>query len=246
MSVLSFAEQEIANKQIKIEVRPAKVDGFQIVRKSNGFKIIGNNEPSCLWGVYHLQAGGGEGVYKSRFQIRGINICESLARHTPEQVESLINRMARWRMNTLVVHLAYGYKFHAEQIEKLCRERGIRVKYYVQTSLLFLPGTSPSLFARDVKGNPRTTNLDNSTRLCVSESAAITAFRDGARRFFSSDQVPPNAALVLMDADNVLFCQCPKCCHIKPVEQWTRLFNIAIEEAQKSDKNLLTQIEHMC
>ncbi|MFH1614994.1 MAG: hypothetical protein ABIG61_07910 [Planctomycetota bacterium] len=214
------------------------------MKESDDFKIIGSNERSCLGGNYCLQNGGNKEIYKPRFQIRGINPCESLARHTPEQIEHLIDRMANWRMNTLIIHLCYGYKFHADQIEHLCRELGIEIKYYVQTSLLFLSEASPSIFAHDMNGNPHTKHLDNSTRLCVSEPAAVETFRNGARRFFSSNRIPPNAALVLMDADGCLFCQCPKCRYINPVQQWSRLFNIAIEEAQKSGKNL--SIEYLC
>jgi len=40
---------------------------------------------------------------EARFAIRGINVCESLLRHTPRQIESLFDRMAGLGLNTLLM-----------------------------------------------------------------------------------------------------------------------------------------------
>ncbi|MFH1614265.1 MAG: hypothetical protein ABIG61_04165 [Planctomycetota bacterium] len=238
MAISSFIKQQTKDLPVEFELRPTQGDGFKIVQQGESFKVTGNNERSCLWGLYHIQAGGNEGTYTPRFQIRGTNPCETLARHSSEQIESFIDRMAHWWMNTIIIHICYGYKFHENKIERMCAERGIDIKYYVQTSLMFLSEAQSSVFACDKNGNPRTKQLENETRLCVSNPAALEAFRAGARRFFSSDNVRPGSAYILMDADGYLFCQCPKCRNIAPSEQWMRLLNIALEEADRSGKNL--------
>ena len=175
---------------------------------------------------------------RPRFAIRGINTVESLARHTPNQVARLIERMARWRLNTLVVHRAYGYRRHADLIGKLCRKHIIHLKFYIQTSLLFLPQADPQLFARNADGTRRTNELVGETRLCVSNRAALQAFRRGAREFFRSDDVPAHAGFILTDADGYLFCQCPKCAKLKPYDQWMIIFEIAVDQADQADKGL--------
>ena len=241
MGIMDLVNKEITDRQmnVDVEIKCACSDGFKIVQEDGRYRVIGNNERSCLWGIYHLQDGGGEGTFTPRFQIRGINPCETLARHSSEQIESLLNRMAHWRMNTIILHVSYGCKFHLDKIEQMCDERGIDIKYYIQTSLLFLTEDTPtSLFALDKNGCPRTKQLQNETRLCVSAPAALNAFRVGARRFFSSDKVRPGSAYMLMDADGYLFCQCPKCRNIDPSEQWMKLFNIALEEADRCKKKL--------
>ena len=175
---------------------------------------------------------------KPRFSIRGINVCESLARHTPEQVTHLIERMVKWNMNTLVLHRCYGYKFHRKLIETLCQQAGIEITYYVQTALAFTPRANSRLFALDVNLKPHTKQACNETRLCVSNPESREYFRGGARKYFISNDVLPESKHLLMDADGYLFCECEKCQKIKPVNQWTILLEIAVEEADKADKNL--------
>ena len=175
---------------------------------------------------------------KPRFPIRGINTVESLARHTPDQISQLIQHMARWRMNTVVVHRAYGYHRHADLIHQLCTQHQIDLKFYIQTSLLFLQNTDPSLFARNPDGSLRTTELVGETRLCVSNPAALKAYRRGAEQFFRSDDVPANSSFILTDADGYLFCQCDKCARMKPYDQWMVIFEIAVDQAAQADKGI--------
>ena len=178
-----------------------------------------------------------------RFAVRGINVCESLARHTPDQVATLIERMAKWKMNTLIVHSCYGYKLHRKLIEDMCGQTGIQIAYYVQTALAFNAGADPDIFALDTDLKPRTPKACNETRLCPSNETARNQFRSGAENFFKSDDVQPGSTLILMDADGYLFCQCPKCRNIKPVDQWAIFLEIALEQAEKANKAL--KIEHL-
>ena len=46
---------------------------------------------------------------KQPFAVRGFNLCESILRHTPEQLRKFIRRMKVLRMNTLIVHSDYGW-----------------------------------------------------------------------------------------------------------------------------------------
>ncbi len=173
-----------------------------------------------------------------RFPIRGANLCESLLRHTPDQLEAFLDRMVENRMNTLIVHVAYGFKAFGEPLEMACRERDIGIVYYLQTSLLFLKGISPDLFAKDRGGRVRTPLLGNETRLCVSDPRAQGAFRHGVRRYFETLKVSARKRLAFIDSDGYLFCQCPSCDSLGPVEQWMVLYRILLEEGQRSGKDL--------
>src|SRR5699024_9787812 len=114
-----------ADPTIQWQVVKKQRDGFSIEYKKGIKRVTGNNCRSCLWGVLHIKNGGEAGTYRPEFAVRGVNVCESLLRHTPEQIETLLDRMALWRMNRLIVHVAYGYQKYGELIEKLCQQRGI-------------------------------------------------------------------------------------------------------------------------
>ena len=108
-AIMQFAKREALSHELEFLIRPQQGDGFQIKKEGNKWQIIANNSRSCLWGVYQFKKNESEGVFRPDFDIRGINPCESLLRHTPQQLEKLICRMAHWRMNTLIVHIKYGY-----------------------------------------------------------------------------------------------------------------------------------------
>ena len=245
MNIRDLIKQQAQGLQIDYHINSEKTDGFTIVPDGPRWKIVANNPRSCLWAVYHLADGGAAGTFAPRFEIRGINTCETISRHSSDQLCTLIDRMAHWRMNTLVAHLAYGFDLHGDLIESLCRQRGIDIKYYVQTSLKFLnPDIDTKCFARDRNGRLHAPSLENTTRLCVCEPTALEAFRTGAREFFADDHIKPNTTFVLMDADGYGFCQCTRCRNIKPVEQWNTLFRIAMNEVARSEKNL--SIDYLC
>ena len=44
------------------------------------------------------------------FAVRGFNPCESLLRHTPEQLRRFIRRMKTLNFNTIIIHYDYGWK----------------------------------------------------------------------------------------------------------------------------------------
>ncbi|HEX7009649.1 MAG TPA: hypothetical protein VF184_06680 [Phycisphaeraceae bacterium] len=238
-ATLALAKRDAAQLDIRIELRPDDRDGFEIRRDTEGrWVIIGNNPRSCLWGVYHLQAGGGEGEYHPRFAIRGINVCETLGRHSPEMVTRLIGRMARWRMNTLVVHHAYGYRRHAALIQRLCAQRGIDLIHYLQAPMLFLSDRDAEFFAKTRDGRLRTPTLANETRLCASDPRAVDRFTVGLSHYLGGDHIQPGDRVVLIDADGYLFCECPACRCLPPHEQWAKLFEAAQDVVERLDKRL--------
>lgn len=174
----------------------------------------------------------------SRFSIRGANLCESLLRHSPAQVEAFLDRMVENRLNTLIIHVAYGYNTFREQLEHGCQSREIDIVYYLQTSLLFLKGIAPKYFAKDREGRIRTAELRNETRLCVSNHEARAAFRDAIQYYFSAFDDGLHKKLLFIDADGYLFCQCPGCEKLGAVEQWMVLYRIILEEGEQSGKDV--------
>ncbi len=176
--------------------------------------------------------------------IRGINVCESLARHTPEQVERLLERMRQWRMNTLVVHPEYGYRGFERLIRRRCRELGLTLVHYVYTSLAFLPGCPSLCFAKDEQGRPRTPQLACETRLCVHDAQGLRRFREGARRYYAQ-QVQDGDQVLLATADGALLCQCAACRKLNAVEQWQPLLEIAVDEARRGRRLTLHFISYV-
>ena len=45
-----------------------------------------------------------ENQAKDLFSVRGFNPCESLLRHTPEQLRRFIRRMKQLNFNTIIIH----------------------------------------------------------------------------------------------------------------------------------------------
>ena len=52
---------------------------------------------------------------KKLFAVRGFNPCESLLRHTPEQLRRFIRRMKDLDFNTIIIHYV-----EVAQFEPLC------------------------------------------------------------------------------------------------------------------------------
>lgn len=234
--VLSRA-RALAGKAIDVEAGADAADGYTLARQAGRWQVRAANPRSALWAVRRLLEAGpppAEGRHQPRFSVRGLNPCESLARHSDAQLTALLDRMERWRLNTLVIHTEYGYKARRALIDRLCEERGLDRLFYIQTSLAFLPGAPVELFARDQDGKPHTPALCNGTRLCVSRPDALAWFESHMREFLCGLTLRPGDRLLLMDADGLQFCQCHDCRSIHPVDQWMRLFAIAVRLADEA------------
>lgn len=179
------------------------------------------------------------------FDIRGINVCESLSRHTPKQVDQLLDRLVQWQMNTLVVHPHYGFNLHAERIKRFCAAHHISLIYYLYTVLDFTPRAPRGILAVDHNGNPYLDRVECETRLCSSQPEARRRFREGARRYFA-ENVSPGDEVLLATPDGFLFCQCPSCRLLDPVAQWQPFLEIAVEEIERSGKQLVTHYIAYC
>lgn len=173
------------------------------------------------------------------FDIRGIHVCESLSRHTPEQIQKLLRRLVQWRMNTLVVVPQYGFRKHEAHIRSFCRSHKISLVQYVYSFLAFAPDAKPDFFAVGKTGLPHFENMECQTRLCASHSGARKHFREGARRYLG-ENLETGDQIVLATADGLLLCECESCRSLDPVAQWQPFLEIAVEEIVRSGKQLVT------
>ena len=64
---------------------------------------------------------------KELFTIRGFNPCESLLRHTPEQLRTFIRRMKQLNFNSIIIHYDYGWKRYRELILEECAKAGVEI-----------------------------------------------------------------------------------------------------------------------
>lgn len=218
--ILQFARREAEDIQLDFRLDPGEDDGYTVTRDGSRYAVTGTNARSCLHGLYHIKQGRPLGSFKAAFPIRGINPCESLARHTPEQLRDLIDRMGRWRMNTLIVHVNYGWRFHKKLIIQECAKRGIEIVFYVYTSIVFLPSDAPSHWlAKDEYGRPYNDHPVCETRLCLAEPDALDAFGRGAREFFAN-QAAPATSVLMQTGDGYKHCRCTHCRDTLPSDQW--------------------------
>lgn len=173
------------------------------------------------------------------FAIRGINVCESLSRHTPEQIRRLLARVVEWKMNTLIVPPQYGFRKYEADIRSFCRERGIHLVQYLYSCLAFAPDAPRDCFAVDKSGRPHRGRMECETRLCASHPGARQCFREGARRYLG-EKVEAGDQLLLATPDGLLLCECEACRSLGPIAQWQPFLEIAVEEIARSGKKPVT------
>lgn len=232
-AILSFAREEAADLPVELSVTPRPGDGYVVARENGRIAIVGNNARSCLYGVYHVKQGGAPGTFMPAFAVRGINPCESLACHTDAELRELIDSVGKWRMNTLVVHTAYGWRRHRDLIRRECLKRGIDVVFYIYTTLEFMPRRMPSSWlARGRDGRPLTRGLECESRICTAEPEALDAFAEGAREFMRTWSADATG-LLATTGDGYGHCRCPRCRDVSPVEQWQPLLRRFVEAAEE-------------
>ncbi|OQA83817.1 MAG: hypothetical protein BWY31_02756 [Lentisphaerae bacterium ADurb.Bin242] len=146
------------------------------------------------------------------FDIRGFNLCETVLRHTPDQLRTFIRRMKHLGMNALIAHYDYGWKRYSPIILEECRKAdvGITLMVFGPRTFLKLAGASSDLFAKNENGIPFTPFPECETQPCASSPEAVEAFGAGAEKWL--DTLPPEIRRVHMRAgDGLLYCRCPKC-----------------------------------
>lgn len=164
------------------------------------------------------------------FAIRGFNLCESLLRHSPDQLRNFLRRMKTLQMNTVIVHYDYGWNRYKGIIMEECRKNGIK-----PVLMTFGPRTFFSYvdwknqwFAKAPDGSPWTPELVCETQPCTFEPEGLDAFRYGARQWLKS--LPEEIKHVHMrSGDGIKFCQCEKCRLLPDHEKWQPFIDIFVE-----------------
>ena len=173
------------------------------------------------------------------FPVRGFNLCESILRHTPEQLRTFIRRMKTLNMNTLIIHYDYGWKRYQQLILEECRKAGIQI-----TLMTFGPRTffsysdwKKDFFAKDPQGQPYTNQLECETQPCRFVPEALAAFEFGAGQWLKS--LPPEITRVHMRAgDGMMFCQCEKCRLLPEYERWQPFVECFVKAVQEKRPEL--------
>ena len=156
------------------------------------------------------------------FEIRGFNMCESLLRHTPEQLARFLDRMGELKFNSLIVQYDYGFRHYRQLIKEKCLQHNIDV-----TLMVFGPRTFFSLskcdsryFALDENGKPYCSEPECETWPCFSSNEAMEHFKRGAE-IFLKEYVPDWIKRVHMrSGDGTMTCCCSKCKDIMPSVGW--------------------------
>ena len=231
--VLRFASELAAGRPIRARIGNGKTDNYQFFVDEDGtIDISSGSERGVLYAVYDVLAGKTSGDETPAFSIRGLFPCDATQRHTPEMMRKLIDRMGRWRMNTLPVITHYGYCEHAKLIDRECAKRGIDVVHYTYCQLAFCDGIPPKYFAVDQQGNPRPPydRLENMDRLCASNAEGLELYRRGVRRYL--EQHRNRKKLLFATPDGADYCECPGCRTKGSVGQGIPFFEIFMEESQ--------------
>ena len=111
------------------------------------------------------------------FAIRGFNPCESLLRHTPEQLRRFIRRMKTLKMNTIIIHYDYGWKRYKDLILEECAASDINIILMTFGPRTFFRYSNwkKEWFAKDLTGRPYCSNLECETYPCRFEKEALDA-----------------------------------------------------------------------
>ena len=184
----------------------------------------------------------------SAFCIRGFNLCETLLRHSPEQLRRFIRRMKTLELNTLIVHYDYGWKRCAPVILEECEKAGIGLTLMVfgPRSFLKLAGAPASLFAKSETGEPFTHQAECETQPCAGNPESIAAFRRGAELYLAD--LPPQIRRVHMRAgDGSMYCRCPHCAQMKSdAERFMPFAAVFAEAVQKTRPDLEFETDIYC
>ena len=184
----------------------------------------------------------------SAFRIRGFNLCETLLRHSPEQLRRFIRRMKTLELNTLIVHYDYGWKRYAPIILEECEKAGIGITLMVfgPRSFLKLAGAPASLFAKSETGEPFTSQAECETQPCAGNPESIAAFRRGAELYLAD--LPPQIRRVHMRAgDGSMYCRCPHCAQMKSdAERFMPFAAVFAEAVQKTRPDLEFETDIYC
>ncbi|OGV51608.1 MAG: hypothetical protein A2017_08405 [Lentisphaerae bacterium GWF2_44_16] len=227
--VFSFA-QKLYEKEIEADIRNDASDWYEFSVAPDGkLDVKAGTERAVLYAVYDALDGKKSGNEKPEFSIRGLNPCESLKRHTKEQIIKLIDRMGRWRMNTIIIHSNYGFVNHKNTIVEECAKRGIEMTHYTYSNLSFMRGIENTHFAKDENGKPLYDNLECETRLCVNDKDALNKYAEGVKKYLGEHS--DYERMLFATADGRSLCLCPACRNKNAIEQWQPVFDVFFDTA---------------
>jgi len=227
--ILAFA-RELYGREIRAELGCEPGDGYNYEASPDGaLEVKAGSARGVLYAVYDALAGKRSGRAAPQFSIRGLNPCESLNRHTPKQIERLIDRMGRWRMNTLIIHSNYGFRTHRALIEREAAKRGIELVHYTYSNLCFMEGIGPEHFAKDERGQPMWEHAECETRLCASDPEGLEKYARNITGYIEAH--PDYDPLIFCTADGTSTCCCSRCRDLDAWAQWYPTFNPFFEAA---------------
>ncbi|MBQ6597463.1 MAG: hypothetical protein IJH79_07910 [Lentisphaeria bacterium] len=169
-----------------------------------------------------------------KFAVRGFNLCESILRHTPDQLRTFIRRMKSLGMNTLIVHYDYGWKRYHDLILEECRAAEIEVTLMTFGIRSILSGADwkAEWFAKDETGRPFLNELECETQPCGAVPELKAAFESGLKCWVK--ELPPEVKRIhLRAADGYLYCRCEKCRQIPAREQWYPYFQVFVDTVRE-------------
>lgn len=157
----------------------------------------------------------------SGFEIRGFNLCESILRHTPQQLTRFIRRMKELDANTLIVHSDYGWNKRKKLIVRECKAANVEIilmSFGPRTMLRLVPWKTDYL-AKDENGVPYCREPECESWLCVSNPEALEAFEEGVKKYLA--ELPSCIRHFHLRApDGHDICRCPGCRKLNKQEQW--------------------------
>lgn len=176
---------------------------------------------------------------KELFAIRGFNPCESLLRHTPEQLRSFLRRMKSLNFNSIIIHYDYGWKKYKDIIIEECRNAGVEI-----TLMTFGPRTFYSytnwkkeFFARKEDGSFFTEKLECETFPCRFAPGALEAYEEGATAWLR--ELPPEITRIHMRAaDGRDYCRCPLCRQMPAEERWNPFIECFVKAVKENRPDL--------
>jgi hypothetical protein len=238
--VIVFAEK-LYGGNITADIKGDKSDWYQYDESNGGLYIKTGTERGILYAVYDILSGKKSGNEKPEFSIRGLNLCESINRHTPKQLIQLIDRMGQWRMNTIIIHSNYGYLNHKKLIDTETAKRGIDLVHYTYSNLSFMENVDPSHFAKDDKGQLQCKELECETRLCVSDHQGLEEYSFGLEKYLKEHS--DYTRMLFATADGRGICSCPQCINKNAIQQWEPVFDRFFDKAVDRHREMISYVQ---
>lgn len=173
------------------------------------------------------------------FPIRGFNPCESLLRHTPEQLRTFIRRMKKLQFNTIIIHYDYGWKRYQKLLLEECEAAGVNIILMTFGPRTFLSYSDwkTEWLAKQESGQPFTPRLECETWPCAFEEECLEQYAFGVRQWLK--ELPPEIKHIHMRAaDGFMSCQCPHCRVLSTEEKWQPFVQIFVRTVQENRPDL--------